>query len=49
MCFKLKTGSAPVNLTEEDWNALGEATEGYTGSDCAVAVRDALYAPVRKC
>ncbi|KAK9379189.1 P-loop containing nucleoside triphosphate hydrolase protein [Kockiozyma suomiensis] len=46
--FKLNVGTTPCELTQADYRSLGEMTEGYSGSDIAVAVRDALMQPVRK-
>eukprot|EP00479_Gromia_sphaerica_P000439 TRINITY_DN104_c0_g2_i4.p1 TRINITY_DN104_c0_g2~~TRINITY_DN104_c0_g2_i4.p1 ORF type:complete len:198 (+),score=40.25 TRINITY_DN104_c0_g2_i4:73-594(+) len=45
--FKIHIGSTPHNLAEEDFVMLGRRTEGYSGSDISVCVRDALYEPVR--
>ncbi|TPX47654.1 hypothetical protein SeLEV6574_g02532 [Synchytrium endobioticum] len=46
--FQLNIGSTPCKLTYEHFRTLGERTEGYTGSDITVLVRDALMEPVRK-
>jgi SpoVK/Ycf46/Vps4 family AAA+-type ATPase len=46
--FELNVGETPNNLTHKDFKALGEMTEGYSGSDIAIAVRDALMEPIRK-
>ncbi|XP_068581597.1 vacuolar protein sorting-associated protein 4B-like [Cebidichthys violaceus] len=46
--FKLHLGSTPNSLTEADFVALGQKTEGYSGADVSVIVRDALMQPVRK-
>ena len=46
--FELNIGDTPHNLTHKDFKALGEMTEGYSGSDIAIAVRDALMEPIRK-
>ncbi|XP_020487468.1 vacuolar protein sorting-associated protein 4B [Labrus bergylta] len=46
--FKLHLGSTPNGLTEADFNTLGKKTEGYSGADISVIVRDALMQPVRK-
>jgi vacuolar protein-sorting-associated protein 4 len=46
--FKLNVGNTPCTLTEEDYKHLAEVTEGYSGSDIAVVVRDALMQPIRK-
>lgn len=47
--FKLNLGDTPNNLTEEQFMQLGEMSEGYSGSDVAVVVREALMEPLRKC
>lgn len=46
--FELNVGDTPCKLTKEDYRSLGEMTEGYSGSDIAVVVKDALMQPVRK-
>ncbi|KAE8294540.1 Vacuolar protein sorting-associated protein 4B [Larimichthys crocea] len=46
--FKLHLGSTPNDLTEEDFAILGKKTEGYSGADVSIIVRDALMQPVRK-
>uniref|UniRef100_W5K2U0 vesicle-fusing ATPase n=1 Tax=Astyanax mexicanus TaxID=7994 RepID=W5K2U0_ASTMX len=46
--FKLHLGSTPNSLTEADFNTLGKKTEGYSGADISIIVRDALMQPVRK-
>ncbi|KAM3619998.1 uncharacterized protein V6R79_016852 [Siganus canaliculatus] len=45
--FKLNLGSTPNNLSEEDFITLGKKTEGYSGADISIMVRDALMQPVR--
>lgn len=46
--FKLHLGSTPNELTDADFITLGAKTEGYSGADISVIVRDALMQPVRK-
>ncbi|WWD03182.1 hypothetical protein V865_001229 [Kwoniella europaea PYCC6329] len=46
--FELNVGTTPNGLTPKDFTTLAEQTEGYSGSDIAVIVRDALMQPVRK-
>ncbi|WWC88948.1 uncharacterized protein L201_003863 [Kwoniella dendrophila CBS 6074] len=46
--FELNVGTTPNGLTARDFTTLAEQTEGYSGSDIAVIVRDALMQPVRK-
>ena len=47
--FKLNLGDTPNDITDEQFSALGLAAEGYSGSDIAVVVREALMMPLRKC
>uniref|UniRef100_A0A8C5TLX2 vesicle-fusing ATPase n=1 Tax=Malurus cyaneus samueli TaxID=2593467 RepID=A0A8C5TLX2_9PASS len=46
--FKLHLGSTPNLLTESDYRELGRRTDGYSGADISIIVRDALMQPVRK-
>jgi len=46
--FKLHMGSTPCQVSEEEWRQLGIKAEGYSGSDIAIVVRDAMMQPVRK-
>ena len=46
--FKLNVGETPNNVTSEEFKSLGVMTKGYSGSDIAIAVRDALMEPIRK-
>lgn len=46
---KLHLGDTPSNLVEENFNTVGRETEGYSGSDLAVVVREALMEPLRQC
>jgi len=46
--FSLHLGTTPHSLTEQDLRELGCRTEGYSGADISVVVRDALMQPVRK-
>jgi len=47
--FKVSIGSTPNNLKDKDFDQLADKTEGFSGSDISVMVRDALYEPVRTC
>lgn len=47
--FGIHIGNTPHNLTDNDFKHLGDETEGFSGSDISVVVRDALYEPVRTC
>ncbi|KAL7748234.1 Vacuolar protein sorting-associated protein 4 [Sorochytrium milnesiophthora] len=46
--FQLHVGNTPCNLTTQDFRVLAERTEGFSGSDVGVLVRDALMQPIRK-
>jgi vacuolar protein-sorting-associated protein 4 len=46
--FELHIGNTPCHLTPTDYRLLAEKTQGYSGSDIQVVVRDALMQPVRK-
>ncbi|KAH0535634.1 vacuolar protein sorting-associated protein 4 [Cotesia glomerata] len=45
--FKLHLGDTPHTLTEDDFKQLASLTEGYSGADIGIIVRDALMQPVR--
>jgi len=47
--FKIRGGKTKNNLTDADYTTLGELSEGYSGSDIAIVVNEALMMPVRKC
>lgn len=47
--LKLHLGDTPNSLTPEQFQHLGALAEGYSGSDVAVVVREALMEPLRKC
>lgn len=36
-------------MTEDDFMELGKATEGYSGSDITIIVKEAMMMPVRRC
>ena len=46
--FEISVGTTPCDLVAKDYRKLGELSEGYSGSDIAIAVQDALMQPVRK-
>ncbi|XP_001375971.2 vacuolar protein sorting-associated protein 4B isoform X2 [Monodelphis domestica] len=46
--FKLHLGTTHNNLSEADFRELGKKTDGYSGADISIIVRDALMQPVRK-
>jgi vacuolar protein-sorting-associated protein 4 len=45
--FELAVGNTPCELNQGDYKKLAELSEGYSGSDIAIAVQDALMQPVR--
>lgn len=47
--FKIRGSKTKNNLTDHDYTQLGELSEGYSGSDIAIVVNEALMMPVRKC
>jgi vacuolar protein-sorting-associated protein 4 len=47
--IKLHIGNTPHSLSDRDFEALAARTEGFSGADLSVLVRDALYEPVRTC
>ena len=46
---KLHLGDTPNDLSEEDFERLGNMTEGSSGSDIKVLVKEALMQPLRHC
>lgn len=46
--FKLHLGTTSHVLTENDLRILAKKSEGYSGADISIVVRDALMEPVRK-
>ncbi|KAG4303959.1 hypothetical protein PORY_002612 [Pneumocystis oryctolagi] len=46
--FKLNIGDIPTELNANDFKILVQKTEGYSGSDIAIVVRDAIMEPVRR-
>lgn len=47
--FKVHLGDTPSTLkAPQDYDALAARTEGFSGSDIAVVVKDVLMEPVRK-
>ncbi|KAH9302732.1 hypothetical protein KI387_014315 [Taxus chinensis] len=46
--FKVHLGDTPNNLTESDFEELAHRTDGFSGSDISVCVKDVLFEPVRK-
>lgn len=46
--FKLHLGNTSTELSEDDLKELAKNTDGYSGADIGIVVRDALMQPVRK-
>lgn len=46
--FKLHIGNTPHTMSEDDFKQLAKRSEGFSGADISVLVRDALMQPVRK-
>lgn len=46
--FKLSIGNTPHSLQEPDFKNLAKFTDGFSGADISVLVRDSLMQPVRK-
>jgi vacuolar protein-sorting-associated protein 4 len=44
---QLHLGDTPHNLSEAGYKALGRRTEGFSGSDISVVVKDVLMQPIR--
>ncbi|KAF4703121.1 Vacuolar protein sorting-associated protein 4 [Perkinsus olseni] len=47
--FELSIGDTPHELTRRDIAKLAKETDGFSGADISVLVRDALMQPVRRC
>lgn len=47
--LKLHLGDTPHGLTDVDFDEIARRTEGCSGSDISVLVREALMEPLRKC
>lgn len=45
---KLHVGDTPNEITQDEFKELGQLTEGASGSDISVLVREALMEPLRK-
>lgn len=46
--FEINIGTVPCECSAQDFKVLAEMTDGYSGHDIAVVVRDALMQPIRK-
>lgn len=47
--LRMNLKKTPNVLTQEDFEYLAGVTEGFSGSDISVLVRDASFEPLRKC
>lgn len=47
--FKIHIGKTPHSVTKQQFDELAKLTEGYSGSDISILVRNALMEPVRTC
>lgn len=47
--IKMHLGDTPNNLAEHDFTKLGNISEGASGSDIEVMVKEALMEPLRRC
>lgn len=45
--FEIQVGKTPCKLCNKEWEMLTLSTEGYSGSDISILVRNALMEPVR--
>ena len=46
--FELMIGNTPCELKPDDLHGLAKMTEGYSGADISIVVREALMMPIRK-
>ena len=46
--FEIHIGNTPTNLSSNDLHLLSTKTEGYSGADIGIVVREALMMPIRK-
>lgn len=49
LMFSIHIGSTPHSLKDDDYEELAAQSEGYSGSDISILVRNALMEPVRTC
>jgi len=45
--FELNVGDTPNNLTDDDYRQFAKDSEGFSGADVSVVVREALMEPLR--
>ena len=46
--FEIHIGNTPQDLTSRDMHTLASKTDGYSGADIGIVVREALMMPIRK-
>ncbi|KAM7541957.1 hypothetical protein Aperf_G00000017196 [Anoplocephala perfoliata] len=46
--FRIHLGNTPNELSDADFKKLASMTNGYSGADIAICVREALMSPIRK-
>lgn len=46
--FEIHIGDTSTNLSSSDYSDLSSKTEGYSGADIGIVVREALMMPIRK-
>ena len=46
--FKIHMGDTKATITDSEYQELGRKTEGYSGADISLVVRDAMMQPVRR-
>mmetsp|Transcript_21373 Transcript_21373/g.60167 ORF Transcript_21373/g.60167 Transcript_21373/m.60167 type:complete len:450 (+) Transcript_21373:55-1404(+) len=46
--LQLHLGNTPNQLAKEDFTSIARRTEGMSGADVSILVRDAIYEPVRR-
>jgi vacuolar protein-sorting-associated protein 4 len=47
--LQLSIGSTPTSLSEEQKDNIAQETDGFSGADISILVRQAIMEPVRKC
>ena len=45
--FEIHLGKTPNRCTPDQFRQLGEMTDGYSGADISILVREAMMQPVR--
>ena len=46
--FEIHIGDTPIELTHSDMQTMAKRTDGYSGADIGIVVREALMIPIRK-